>query len=314
MRPASPFRLVPAYHERVWGGHRLKRCSPPIGEAWLVDAHNRIAGGPFAGATFGDLPAREQARLLGTDGSAAAGGGFPIIIKLLDTADWISVQVHPDDRLASEIEGPGATGKTEAWHIIEAAPGAGIVAGLRPGATLESIASACSPAEAFEHLLFRPVGRGDTALVEAGTVHSLGPGLLVYEVQQASHLTYRGYDWGREAGGRDVDLDRFARAADPSRRACVLPGLQGPGLRLLADCEYFRIEQACGESGLHFEPGGRTFHAITAVDGAVTIEAHSWCERVDPLDTIVVPANSEAYCLRTHAGARALIASVPPPA
>ena len=130
MTGLRPFRLMPAYHERVWGGHRLKRCSPPVGEAWLVDAHNLIADGPFAGVALADLAARERSRLLGTDGAAACSDGFPLIIKLLDTADWISVQVHPDDCLAEALEGPGATGKTEAWHIIDALPGAGIVTGV----------------------------------------------------------------------------------------------------------------------------------------------------------------------------------------
>ncbi|GAB4332573.1 MAG: class I mannose-6-phosphate isomerase [Dehalococcoidia bacterium] len=312
MTGLRPFRLIPAYHERVWGGHRLKRCSPPVGEAWLVEAHNAIADGPFAGLALADLAGRERDRLLGTDGAAACRNGFPLIIKLLDTAEWISVQVHPDDCLAEALEGPGATGKTEAWYVIDARPGAGIVTGVMPGASIPLLAAIDDPARALEHLAFRHVGPGDTALVEAGTVHSLGPGLLVYEVQQASHLTYRAYDWGRDASVRDIDLERFSLAADPARRACILPADDGPGLRLLAGCAYFRLEQATGDAGIHLETAGRTFHAVTAINGAVTIEGHRWAERLDVLDTVVVPAGAGAYCLRTDPGGRALIASVPP--
>ena len=134
----------------------------------------------------------------------------------------------------------------------------------------------------------------------------------MYEVQQASHLTYRAYDWGRDGRARDIDIERFSRAADPSRRARILPAAGGPGHRLLADCAYFRLEQATGDVALHLETADRTFHAITAIDSAVTIGGHCWAERLDALETIIVPAGAGAYSLRAETGGRALIASVPP--
>ena len=159
----------------------------PIGEAWAVFEGNRIQNGPYAGQTLGDLAARFPAQILGTH---ATGTRFPLLIKLLDCADWLSVQVHPNDEQAAELEGAGELGKTEAWHILEADEGAELIAGIREGTSPEKLKEAILRGEVMDYAERWPVQAGDTVMMPAGTLHALGPGLLLYEVRadQRYHL------------------------------------------------------------------------------------------------------------------------------
>src|SRR5215207_4051996 len=127
------FRLEPQYRERVWGGQRLKAADPPVGEAWVAFGESVVSEGEHAGQTVAELAARYGAELLGADAASRFGTRFPLLVKLLDCADWLSVQVHPDDEQAARLVGPGEFGKSEAWHFIEAEPGATIYAGVRAG-------------------------------------------------------------------------------------------------------------------------------------------------------------------------------------
>src|SRR5690606_1721515 len=122
--------------------------------------------------------------------------GMPLLAKFLDAADWLSVQVHPDDAQAQQYDGE-PRGKTEAWYVVSAEPGAKLVIGVRPGTPHEEIAQAIRSNTLEELLVYAEVKAGDVLYVAAGTIHALGPGILVYEIQQSSDLTYRLYDWGR---------------------------------------------------------------------------------------------------------------------
>jgi mannose-6-phosphate isomerase len=133
MTALLPFQLDTQYRQRVWGGQQLKQAQPPIGEAWIIYEENLVSGGENAGRPLASLVADEGARLLGKRVVAHTGGRFPLLIKLLDCADWLSVQVHPDDEQAKRLEGPGQFGKTEAWHILAAESGARLIAGVKPG-------------------------------------------------------------------------------------------------------------------------------------------------------------------------------------
>ena len=125
-------QLVPVYHHRVWGGQQFKANPPmPIGEAWLVHEQNRVAYGPLRGRTLADVSMQHAEDLLGAATANKTGGRFPLLIKILDCADWLSVQVHPNNAQAVQLEGAGAMGKTEAWHVLTAAPGAQIPYGFQ---------------------------------------------------------------------------------------------------------------------------------------------------------------------------------------
>src|SRR5262249_44078664 len=134
------FALEPDYRERVWGGQRLKPQTPPIGELWGAYESSRVQGGVHAGRRVAELAEEYGAEFLGHEVAARFGPRFPLLIKLLDCADWLSVQVHPNDEQAILLEGEGQFGKTEAWHFLQVEPGTSILAGVRPNISAETLA------------------------------------------------------------------------------------------------------------------------------------------------------------------------------
>lgn len=198
-----PLRFEPILKERVWGGRRLAALGkplppvgPPIGESWelsdLPEGQSRVADGALAGRTLGELVRERTDELLGP--VSLDGGAFPLLVKTLDAAETLSVQVHPDAAVAARL---GGRPKSEAWVILDAQAGAVIYLGLRPGTTREALAAAIAAGQVEELLRAVPVRAGDVVPVRPGTVHAISAGVLLAEVQQPSDTTYRLYDWGR---------------------------------------------------------------------------------------------------------------------
>jgi len=221
----QPILLEPEYRDYVWGGKRLKPPEEPIAEMWAVYEQNRIASGRMTGKTLGEAAQEFGETLLGSRPVRETGTRFPLLIKLLDCARWLSVQVHPNDEQAARLEGPGMFGKTEAWYIIEADPGAKLLAGLKPGLTAEELEEAVRGGTIVDWMNHHTVKAGDTIFIRPGTVHALGPGLLAdfrhhlpglrlepagFRRPQAAHREITGSD--RSAGIRDAES-----AAEPSR-------------------------------------------------------------------------------------------------
>jgi mannose-6-phosphate isomerase len=310
-------QLIPTYHPRVWGGARLQPGAPqPIGEAWVIYEGNRIAGGPLAGRTLVEAAQTLGPALLGAAAVRRTGARFPLLIKLLDCHDWLSIQVHPDDAQAAQLEGPGHFGKTEAWHILEAEAGARLIAGVRPGTSPEALAAAIR-AGAMEPLAqYHAIRAGDTVLMPAGTLHALGPGLLLYEVQQTSDITYRVYDWGRPASaGRALHLEQSAQVANAhaSARLTPLPRLPAHDQHTLTRCAYFCLELLAVERApLTLDTRAESFHALTVTAGRAEIACGAERIRLAPFESVVVAASAGAYSLRPVDGpVRLLRASVP---
>jgi mannose-6-phosphate isomerase len=309
----QPLRLIPEYRERVWGGARLWPSSPkPIGEAWIVYEENRVASGPWAGRTLGALAASEGERLLGKRPLRRTGLRFPLLIKLLDANDWLSVQVHPNDEQAAQLEGPGHFGKTEAWHILEAAPGAQIISGFKPGTSREALADAIRGGDLLDVLHYVDVRAGDTVFIRAGTVHALGPGLLLYEVQQTSDITYRVFDWNRPlTAGRELHIEKSLAVSNPqlTSRAEHAPPL-APGRseqHQLTGCEYFKLDLLNGErDALALDTRGESLHALTVIEGQARVEGEGWRETVARFETVVIPAACGAYQVQPLGAFRAL--------
>src|SRR5271157_6037353 len=157
----QPILLVPQYRKYVWGGNRLKPGESPVAEAWVVYEKDEVANGPLAGRTLADLAAHNGASLLGQHAIETSGLRFPLLIKLLDCAQWLSLQVHPDDEQARRLEGPGFFGKTEAWHVLEAEAGAKLIAGLKPGTSADTLAEAIRHGTIIDWAQYLPVGAGD---------------------------------------------------------------------------------------------------------------------------------------------------------
>jgi len=309
-----PVRIEPRLVERVWGGQRLRPGGPPVGEAWLVDEEKRIVAGPGSGSMLGELASAWGERLLGRRAVARTGSRFPLLIKLIDAAEWLSVQVHPDDAAAVRLEGPGHVGKTEAWHVLAADPGAELIAGVGTGTSEAALAAAIRGGTILDLVERHPVQAGDTLYLPAGTVHALGPGVLVYEVQQSSDLTYRVYDWDRPpAAGRALHVEQSVAVADSGARAEPMPApvvAPGGGVALVR-CPYFRLDLlAAGSHALALDPAGESFHALTVVDGEATLEGDAWSEALGERETAVVPAACGAYRLAGNDAGRVLLAQV----
>ena len=313
--PTLPgLRLLPEYRHRVWGGQRLRPDPEPYGEAWIVYEEDRIASGPEAGHTLAEVAETYGADLLGQRAMERTGKRFPLLIKLLDTAEWLSLQVHPNDEQAERLEGAGQFGKTEAWHILDAEPGAEVLCGLRPGTTPDAVAQAIRDGTIVDWMQHVPVRAGDTVFVRAGTIHALGPGLLLYEVQQTSDITYRVFDWNRpQSAGRALHIDQSMEVADPQAegRAKPLPPVPDGGQVTLLTNPYFTLETLAGQShAVAMETGGQSFHALTVIEGEARVAGDGWTETLGRFETVVIPASSGSYEMQPIGRFRALKASV----
>lgn len=315
MSKLLPFRLRPEFKERIWGGTRLGAHTPPYGEAWIIGEQVTIEDGPLAGRSLAEAVAEFPIELLGKRLFASEGAVFPLLIKLLDPADWLSIQVHPDDALARELEGEGFRGKTEAWYVLDAEPGAELIAGVRPGIDPADVINVIRTGS-LEVLLERyPVRAGDALLIEAGLIHALGPGLFIYEVQQNSDLTYRVSDWGRPAGaGRPLHIEQAARSVKPELQPVFAPLIKRvpSGSFPILACPYFRLElvDSAGEA-IERTTGGSSFHAVTLIAGSGELASHGARLTLGTFDPALVPAGSGAYRLEGNGPFRALVASVP---
>jgi mannose-6-phosphate isomerase len=285
----------------------------PIGELWLAGPWLAVASGRHAGQTLEEVAAEMGSDLVGSAAPGRVGPSFPLLAKLIDPAAWVSVQVHPDDEVARALEGPNAVGKAEAWYVVEAEPGAELLVGVRPGVSLDEVRAAIRlPAErrggAVVELLARlSVGRGDTISLPAGTLHAIGPGPLLYEIQQPSDLTYRVDDWGRPATAeRPLHVAQALAAlgvgGPPETRRAVPAGR-------IVTCEHFTLDLVDGPEQL--APGGRTLHVVTALDGPARLAGAGWTEELTARETVVVPASVGTYDLVTLAGRRVLVAGLP---
>jgi len=310
----SFLKLTPAYRDYVWGGEKLRPGHYPTAEAWVVWEDDSIESGELAGKTLGEVTAQFGASLLGAKPMSRTGTRFPLLIKLLDCAQWLSLQVHPDDTLAVELEGAGQFGKTEAWHILDSEPNAKLVAGLKPNTSPDILAESIRNGTVTEHLQYANVKQGDTVFMPAGTLHALGPGLLVYEVQQTSDWTYRVYDWGRPATEkRPLHIEKSIRSARADFTAPVTPLPElGDGTRhTLVQCEYFTLELLAAESNvIELDTKGESFHAITVIEGSAILQTETVSVELDRFQTAVVPAEVRRYHIQPVAKSRILKSSV----
>jgi mannose-6-phosphate isomerase len=242
------------------------------------------------------------------------GERFPLLIKLLDCAQWLSLQVHPNDEQAARLEGPGYFGKTEAWHVLEAVPGAQLIAGVKPGTRAVALSDAIRSGTILDISQYITVHAGDSIFMRAGTVHALGPGLLVYEVQQTSDLTYRVFDWNRPQTGRRVlHIEKSLAVVDPNARAEARPCPPVPdgGRQVLVTCPYFTLEVLAAHSQeIPLDTLGQTFHALTVIEGAARLLIGEQTLALNRYQSAVVPADVGAYTLQPLGSCRVLKSSV----
>lgn len=247
MSTLPPFHLQPVFEGRTWGRQSLSPWYPtaplsttgePIGEAWLTGPECIAGDGPYAGTTLGTIAKDHTSELLG---AASCDAEFPLLVKLLFPDAKLSVQVHPNDE---EARSCGVRrGKTECWYVLEAAPDATVACGLRPGVSIDDLRTAIANGTAEDLLVHLPVRKGDMVFVDAGTVHALGPGVTILEVQQTCDTTYRLFDYGRP---RELHLEKGLAVSKISTRAgkvAPIPTQAGThaGTRLIAE-QYFTVD------------------------------------------------------------------------
>ena len=304
-------QLEPQYRDYVWGGQRL-RPGELTAEAWVVHEDNKVAS--MSGQRLADLAAKYGQALLGRLPSERTGERFPLLIKLLDCADWLSVQVHPNDEQAVELEGEGHFGKTEAWHILDAEPDAALIAGLQPEVSADQLQDAIRSGNVTG--VTRKIGakQGDTFFISPGTLHALGPGLLLYEVQQTSNLTYRVYDWDRPMkAGRMLHIDKSMAVANPAAvaSACELPEFVDGDDHVVAECPYFTLEALTGENASFAQDTkGDSFHALTVIIGKAIIHTAAENLVLNEYETVLVPAEMGGYEIEMVGMSRVLKSSV----
>ncbi len=237
----APFRVEPKFMARVWGFRDLRPWydrvaeSEPIGEVWLTGDDCAVATGPHSGKRLGTLFKEEHSVLLG---AAAPVTDSPLLIKTIFAKEKLSVQVHPDDKLAQKYGEP--RGKTECWYALAAEPGAEVAVGVKPGTTLAEIEEGIHAGTLEARLNMLPVAAGDMIFVDAGTVHSIWPGSILLETQQNCDLTYRMYDYGRP---RELHIEKSLEATKLTTLAGKVAPRQLADRTVLLDVEYFRIEQ-----------------------------------------------------------------------
>ncbi len=331
--PLYPMALRPRYVERVWGGDAIFRAlgrarrgisARPIGESWEVSAHpaaeSLVANGPLRGSSLARAIALDPRAALGSRVAAAHGGEMPLLVKFVAAEDDLSVQVHPDDASARRLEGE-PRGKTEAWHVIAARPGAAIWIGFRPGAVkgrahLEALARSGGIARALRRV---PVAAGETYFLPAGTVHAIGRGVAVLEVQQSSDRTYRLFDWGRpglDGKPRELHVEKAARVARIAPRAGagrVAPRRLGGGRERLVACRAFRVERWRLRAGGELErPLAGRFLALVVLSGGARVEAGGASRAARRGDALFVPAAAGTVRVRAAKGAAAELVAIAP--
>lgn len=310
----SFLKLIPEYRDYVWGGDRLRPGNKPTAEAWVVWEEDRIENGILAGKILREAAIEYGPALLGEKAIARTGLRFPVLIKLLDCAQWLSLQVHPNDEQSVRLEGPGQFGKTEAWHVLESQPDSKLIAGVKPDTSSEELDDAIRNGTILEHAQYANVSQGDTVFMPAGTLHALGPGLLIYEVQQTSDWTYRVYDWGRpETETRRLHIDKSIQVTrhDFSAPVIPVPSVGDGTCDVLVQCEYFTLELLAASSHvIDLDTRGETFHAVTVIDGKARLQADNESIELEKFQTALIPASAGKYQFQPLGNCRALKSSL----
>ena len=261
MSDLYPFLLIPIFDERPWGVRDLrpiytKVVKEPIGESWLTWGDSRIANGPFAGRTLGEIAQQYRRELVGS--AAVYEDRFPLLVKFLFPAEKLSVQVHPDDEGAQRVGQP--YGKTECWYALHAEPGAQVALGLKPGVTVEEFEQSIRENRAEELLNWIKVNSGDMLYVAAGTVHTIGGGMILVETQQSSDITYRLYDYGRP---RELHIEDGIAAIKLNTRAGKVVHNAGGDPNVLVRSPFFQVEKM----KLREPFAGFRYHRVAAYRG-----------------------------------------------
>lgn len=312
--------MRPVFFSKIWGGRRLSLLEgkgaeqvPSCGESWevadLPEGSTRVASGPLEGASLSQLVREHGAALVG---AADPDDGFPLLVKMIDAGDDLSVQVHPGPDTASRF--PGARSKDECWLILDVEPGSRLLHGFVPGVDPASFRQAVDEGRAHEQLRSVVVEPGDVVRVPPGTFHAIGAGVMLLEVQEPSDTTFRVWDFGRLGDDgkpralhveQALEVARYGEQPPPKSTPAPL----GEGRELLVDAPSYRLERATLASGgsLQGALSGATALVVFVVEGAgVTVETPAGEVSLPRYASAVVPAAAERLSLSSRG--RAVVA------
>lgn len=302
--PLLPVHMNPAFRGgslTPWGGKRLLTSYEkeirdiPTGESLEVSCIPDLGSKSDNGVPLRDMIKKYGSLLVGKYDLRP----FPLLLKLIDAKQALSVQVHPDDAYAAANE-YGKQGKTEAWLILEAPKDAELVYGIKPGTTKEELRAACEQGEAVEPLLRRvKVQPGDVCFIPAGCVHAIGAGIMLYEIQQSSDITYRFYDWNRtdaEGKRRELHLEKALDVTDLSFAPDPVRAPEGEGCARVLDTEFFTLDLLQSVTSLPM-PKVRDFGMVTALTEGLTLRWESSHVEMKKGDTFLLPATCPALTL-----------------
>ena len=310
-----PLLLERTLSPRLWGGDRLEsflnlsepfEADEPLGESWQVYAKNRIKNGGLAGRTFEEAAREYGEALLGSSSVARYGLTAPLLAKFIDAADKLSIQVHPDDAYAREHESEsGHLGKSEAWYIIEAEPGAEVVWGFKDALSEAEVRELVREGRLEPRLNHVPIRAGDVVHNPAGTVHAIGAGILLFEIQESSDLTYRLYDYDRRGASgekRELHVDKALEVADlsPGEHAKVTPRALGEGKTELLNTEHFAVERWEVSEMQNETTRPQSFDILTVLGGGLELTAGEKIS-LSRGESVVLPASLGDYTLQGHA-------------
>lgn len=309
-----PLRFQPEFKERVWGGRALEQFGLEIpeghiGEGWMIADHpngtTTVNNGELAGQGLDQIREQYGKEWFGTRGFSEVNGRFPLLIKLLDCNDDLSVQVHPTD----DYEGlpKGELGKTEMWYVLDAKPGATIIYGLNNGVTRESLKEALLQGTVLDSLREVPVATGDTFYIPAGTVHALCAGVVVAEIQQNSDTTYRLYDYNRpglDGKPRDLHIEDSLNviAYEGSEASMMKTDAAQVGEWLqLAHSPYFVVEKGIVSGSWKLKTQPESFTILVICEGNGTLNWAGGSQKYTAGECFLLPSNLEQYELEGNA-------------
>ena len=308
----QPVKLIPPVKDYIWGGTKLKEeysiqtDLPKAAEAWMLSCHRDgasiVSGGGYDGQTLEAVIEQEGKGILGKN--ADRFDYFPVLIKLIDARDNLSVQVHPDNEYARIHE--GEYGKTEAWYILECEEGASLIYGFKRPISKEEMRDRIEKNTLLEVVNQVPVRRGDLFFIESGTLHAIGKGILLAEVQQNSNTTYRVYDYGRiGADGKPralhvekaLDVTRCEPPAHPVGPAEKPERFEWGTSTLQASCEFFTFRTLDLHGAASFEADSSSFISLVVLDGDGTLTFEGGKIELRKGESIFIPAGTGAYTL-----------------
>lgn len=306
----KPLFLRPTLKDYLWGGTKLKTDFnkqsdlEKVAESWELachkDGNSTISNGEFKGLTLSAYIEKVGKKVLGTNGEKFE--NFPVLIKLIDAKDNLSVQVHPDNDYAMRVE--GEYGKTEMWYVVDCDEGASLLYGFKDNITKEEFKKRIEENTLLEVTNSVEVHKGDVFFIKSGTLHAIGKGIVIAEIQQNSNTTYRIYDYGRvgaDGKPRQLHVEKAMEVTDlfpaPPYKCGDLITHDGFTSKELSTCEYFTVYNLQITSKADLMADDKSFNSLLVLEGSGTLEANGQSYEIEKGNSVFIPADFGKYSI-----------------